>query len=211
MICEPFARGRPLTRHEDPQERRRQIARSVWTLTAQRGLEAATLRNVAAEARVSMGLVQHHFASKERMLIYACEHLVELAEDGMREILASSDDPGSPWSVIRAVAEQTLPLTEQQRAGTGVWFAFLTRAVRDPDLAAFIRGAWDGTQALVTEQLKIAQSHGELVAGVDPESDAAALLGLVDGLVAHLLVEHCSPDQALAMVDSHLSRLFRPK
>jgi TetR/AcrR family transcriptional regulator, transcriptional repressor of bet genes len=209
ILCPTVCRGSPLTRHEDPQARRRQIARAVWTLAAQRGLEAASLRNVAAEAGVSMGLVQHHFASKEKMLIYACEHLVERAEEGMRRIVAGSADPDSPRSVIRAVAVQTLPLTHQQRTGAGVWFAFLSRAVRDADLAAFIRGAWDGTLALVTEQLQIAQAGGELIAGVDPQAEAAALLSLVDGLVSHLLVEHCAPNQALAMVDAHIDRLFR--
>jgi TetR/AcrR family transcriptional repressor of bet genes len=197
-----------LTRHEDPEARRRQIARAVWSLTAQRGLEAASLRNVAAEAGVSMGLVQHHFASKEQMLVYACEHLVELADEGMHRLLADSADPGSPRSVIRAVAVQTLPLTEQERMGAGVWLAFVTRAVRDADLAAFIRGAWDGTHALLTEQLQTAQVRGELVAGVDPEGESTALLSIVDGLVSHLLVGHCTPDQALATVDAHIGRLF---
>ena len=198
-----------MTRHEDPKARRRQIARAVWSLAARRGLEAATLRNVAAEAGVSMGLVQHHFASKEQMLLYACEHLVELAEEGMHRLLAETAEPGSPRLVIRAVAVQTLPLTEQQRMGAGVWLAFLTRAVRDADLATFIRGAWDGTHALLTEQMRAAQARGELVTGVDPEAESTALLSTVDGLVSHLLVGHCTPDQALATVDAHIGRLFR--
>ena len=198
-----------MTRHEDPKARRRQIARAVWSLAARRGLEAATLRNVAAEAGVSMGLVQHHFASKEQMLLYACEHLVELAEEGMHRLLAETAEPGSPRLVIRAVAVQTLPLTEQQRMGAGVWLAFLTRAVRDADLATFIRGAWDGTHALLTEQMHAAQARGELVTGVDPEAESTALLSTVDGLVSHLLVGHYTPDRALATVDAHIGRLFR--
>lgn len=197
-----------MTRHEDPKARRRQIARAVWSLAARRGLEAATLRSVAAEAGVSMGLVQHHFASKEQMLLYACEHLVELAEEGMHRLLAETAEPGSPRSVIRAVAVQTLPLTEQQRMGAGVWLAFLTRAVRDADLATFIRGAWDGTHALLTEQMQAAQARGELVTDVDPEAESTALLSTVDGLVSHLLVGHCTPDRALATVDAHIGRLF---
>jgi AcrR family transcriptional regulator len=198
-----------LTRHEDPQARRSQIARAVWSLAARSGLEAATLRSVAAEAGVSMGLVQHHFASKEQMLLYACEHLVELAEEGMLRLLSETADPGSPRSVIRAVAVQTLPLTEQERMGAGVWLAFLTRAVRDADLAAFIRGAWDGTHALLTEQMQAAKARGELIVGVDPDAESTALLSAVDGLVSHLLVGHYTPDQALATVDAHIARLFR--
>ena len=93
--------------------------------------------------------------------------------------------------------------------GAGVWLAFLTRAVRDADLATFIRGAWDGTHALLTEQMHAAQARGELVTGVDPEAESTALLSTVDGLVSHLLVGHYTPDQALATVDAHIGRLFR--
>lgn len=198
-----------MTKHADAGERRRQIAQAVWAIAATRGLEAATLRDVASEAGVSMGLVQHHFTSKERMLLYACEHLVELADEGMRQLVADSAEPASPRSVIRSVAVQTLPLTEQERLGASVWHAYLGRAVLDADLAAFIRRAWDGTHQLVADQLRTAQRRGELAEDIDPEQDSTTLLSLVDGLVSHLLVGHRSPQEALSTVDVHLDRLFR--
>ena len=192
----------------DHGERRRQIAEAVWRITALRGLEAVSLRDVAAEAGVSMGLVQHYFKTKDSMILFACEYMVELAEQGAQELIAASPDPEAPRSVIRSVFVQTLPLEEGQRVGTGVWLAFLTRAVVDADLATFVRRAWDGTHELVAGQIRSAQEKGEVSPGLDSEKEALTLISLADGLVSHLVVDHYSGQEALAAVDTQLDRLF---
>ena len=212
MQCTRIAkldRGEELTpKQVDHEERRRRIAEAVWGITAHRGLEAVSLRDVASEAGVSMGMVQHYFKTKERMILFACEYMVELAEHGSKEFLTDSLDPDAPRSVIRSVFVQTLPLEEEQRAGTGVWLAFLNRAIVDPDLAAFVRRAWAGTHDLVAGQLRFAQKSSEISAELDPDREAIALVSLVDGLVSHLMVDHYSGEQALAAVDTQLNRLF---
>ena len=192
----------------DHRERRRQIAEAVWRITALRGLESVSLRDVAAEAGVSMGMVQHYFKTKDSMILFACEYMVELAEQGAQELIATSPDPEAPRSVIRSVFAQTLPLEEEQRVGTGVWLAFLTRAVVDADLATFVRRAWDGTHDLVAGQIRSAQEKGEVSPGLDPEQEALTLISLVDGLVSHLMVGHYSAQEALDAVDIQLDRLF---
>ena len=45
---------------------------------ATRGLHAATMRTVAAEAGVSVSTVQHYFPTKERLLFAGLEHLAAL-------------------------------------------------------------------------------------------------------------------------------------
>ncbi len=104
----------------DHGERRRHIAEAVWRIAASRGLEAVSLREVAAEAGVSMGRVQHYFKTKDRMILFACEYMVELAGRGARELIAASPDPDAPRSILRSVCLQTLPLDEEHRAGASV-------------------------------------------------------------------------------------------
>ncbi|MDR7300665.1 TetR/AcrR family transcriptional regulator [Haloactinomyces albus] len=192
----------------DHEKRRQKIAEAVWRIAADRGLEAASLREVGTEAGVSMGRIQHYFASKDRMILFACEYMVELAEQGARELSTASADPEAPRSIIRGALARTLPLDEQQRIGTGVWFAFLTRATGDHDLAAFIRRAWAGTLDLVAGQIRRGQENGDIPAGVDPKQEAVALVALTDGLVSHLMVGHYTGEEALSAVDNHLDRLF---
>jgi hypothetical protein len=58
-------------------------------------------------------------------------------------LFSASSDPDAPRQAIRGLFVQAMPPDEEQRAGAGVWIAFLARSVVDPDLAAIIRQAWD--------------------------------------------------------------------
>jgi AcrR family transcriptional regulator len=55
----------------DHQERREQIASALMRVAAGQGLEAVSLRHVAAEAGVTSGMVQHYFPSKDSMMAFA--------------------------------------------------------------------------------------------------------------------------------------------
>ena len=46
---------------------------ALWRITRRQGWDAISLRNVAAEAGVSMGMVQHYFTTKDQMLRFAVE------------------------------------------------------------------------------------------------------------------------------------------
>jgi AcrR family transcriptional regulator len=56
----------------DREERRSRIAEAILRIAASRGLDEVSLRDVAAEAGVSMGQVQHYFSTKREMLMFAC-------------------------------------------------------------------------------------------------------------------------------------------
>ncbi|MGK5643087.1 TetR/AcrR family transcriptional regulator, partial [Streptomyces sp. URMC 126] len=68
----------------DHEERRRLIAEALWRIASSRGLEGASLRDVAAEAGISLGQLQHYFAGKDEMLVFALEHITGLAEARIR-------------------------------------------------------------------------------------------------------------------------------
>ena len=57
----------------DHQQRREQIAAALMRVVANDGLEAVSLRHVAAEAGVTAGMVQHYFPSKEAMMDFAMQ------------------------------------------------------------------------------------------------------------------------------------------
>ena len=59
----------------DHEERRRQIADALLRVAATRGLHATGMREVAAEAGVSLRLVQYYFGTKEELLLAAMQYL----------------------------------------------------------------------------------------------------------------------------------------
>ena len=52
----------------DHEERRGEVAAAVWRIVSRDGLEAATVRRVAAETGMSTSVVSHYFAGKDDLL-----------------------------------------------------------------------------------------------------------------------------------------------
>lgn len=61
----------------DHAERRSEIAEALVRVAGRRGLHAVGMRDVAAEAGVSLRLVQYYFETKEKLLLYGLQHLAE--------------------------------------------------------------------------------------------------------------------------------------
>lgn len=180
----------------DHEERRRLIAEAVRRIAADRGLEAVSLGEVAAEAGISKGLVQHYFPTKDAMLRHATASLRTQVEDRI----------GNP-ATLRDVAIALLPLDEAGRADALVANAFLVRALRDDEIAdRFRTGRAQLTEALAA-LIAAAQAAGALAPDLDPAREADLLLAVVAGLGDAVLLGHRTPEAAVALVDHHLSRL----
>jgi TetR/AcrR family transcriptional repressor of bet genes len=198
-----------MARREDPDVRRRQIAEAVLAIAAREGLDAATVRDVAAEAGVSAGMVQHHFRSRDDMLLFTCRYMVQRTGERIAGRVAQLPEPRQPRALLRQIFEEMLPLDEERRTGIRVWIAFLARAVVREELGDYMRETHQGTHAMITGMLRQAEAAGTLALGVDPEREAIALFSQVDGLVSHVLLDHYTGDEALRTIDDHLDRVFR--
>src|ERR1700722_8642251 len=74
VICQLYWKRRPsMPKQVDHRERRETIARALWRVVEQRGIAHASVREVAQEAGISHGAVQHYFATREEMLIFAMD------------------------------------------------------------------------------------------------------------------------------------------
>src|SRR3546814_14018084 len=68
----------------DPTRRRAEIAEALVRVANRDGLHAVTMRSVAAEAGVSLRLVQYYFTSKEELLVGALQHLEQSRSEERR-------------------------------------------------------------------------------------------------------------------------------
>lgn len=193
----------------DHNSRRNTIAESVWRLTAKGGIEAVTMRGVAADAGMSLGQVQHYFASKDELLAFAFELVGEqvAARIGGRATPDVEEEP-TPRSVVRAVLIEMLPLDEQRSLEAHVSFAYLARASVAPDLAARLRKLGAELQDFVVDQIRRGQRGGTVPVHLDPAREARTLLAVLDGLTAHVLIGHHTPADAELALDAHLDDLF---
>ncbi|GGU48605.1 HTH-type transcriptional regulator PksA [Streptomyces albospinus] len=190
-----------MPRQVDHESRRRQIAEAVCQLADESGLEGVTLRDVAARAEVSMGAVQRCFRTKEEMLVFALTHVGERITARVTARLAGSPAQSARTALGHASTEVAL-LQQEQRTEARVWLAFVAQAAVSPALSGILRTNYAALQGLFTRLIS------EATAATDPEYAARTLLALADGLTTHVLIGHLSPDEALAVLDCHLGRLW---
>ena len=184
----------------DHQQRREQIADAVCRLAARHGLDAVSLRHVAAEAGVSMGRVQHYFTTNDEMLRFAFQAIGARIEQRMGAAVRDLGDTPGPRASLRAMLLEMLPLSGPAKAEAPVLAAFLARAVVAPELADSL--AADAPRLREFVAARIGERHPAAAV------EAATLLALVDGLMLQLLTGQIDEPTALATLDYHLNRIF---
>jgi AcrR family transcriptional regulator len=185
-----------VTKRVEHGERRRTITDAVARIVAREGIKAVTMRAVAAEAGVSVGRVQHYFASKDELLAAAAGHDDDQPRAGRLGPRASERDR------LRAVLLALLPLDEQRRTT-----ALLRRTLQagaahgDPPLAAT-----DADELAIRARLEAADATGELRPGIDVARETLHLSCTVSGLTDRLLAGRAAPAEVTRTIDELLAR-----
>jgi AcrR family transcriptional regulator len=199
-------------RRVNHQERRRQIADALVRTAATRGLHATGMREVAAEAGVSLRLVQYYFGTKEELLLAAMQQLAAQFSDRVLARIQRTKEtgnPASPRDVIAAILTEALPADDERRTFTLVYTAYLALSLTDPTLAIspLVRNS-SVVSDVVAAQLRAAQVAGDMPSRLDPDLEAISLLTMSAGLGTSVIVGQSSVGQAQAVIDYHLDRLF---
>jgi TetR/AcrR family transcriptional repressor of bet genes len=183
----------------DHEARRAEVAAAVWRIVARKGVDAITVRGVAAETGMSTSVVSHYFADKDDLVRLAFHLVVERASTRAAQAEAGGR--------ARALLVSALPLDDEQRTEARIWFSLLGLAIARPELAADQRRTYAAWRTAVAGALRDE--------GLDPrrdaESEAAALIALVDGLTVQAAFAPAEPELAperqLGLVDERLREL----
>lgn len=200
-----------MPRTVDHTVRRAQIVDGLVRVAGREGLHAVTMRSVAAEAGVSLRLVQYYFESKAQLMHAALRRLEQRSNERWTDGLAKMSSPRSARAFIEAFLAEALPTDEESRTFHLVWTSYAVLAMTDRDLAAqpFIAGP-NRLEEQLADVLTRARADGDLVWDLDPAFEAARLLTLTHGLGTSVLVGQRSPEAALAVLRYHLDQLFGP-
>jgi AcrR family transcriptional regulator len=199
-----------MPRRVDHAERRTEIAEALLRVAARRGLHAVGMREVAAEAGVSLRLVQYYFETKEKLLLHGLQLLARrFGERAAARVRAAGPDPG-PRALVEALLTAALPTDEESRTFHLVYTSYAVLSVTDRALAAepFIKDP-DAAESALAGLLRQAQESGLVAPGLDAHLEAVTLLALSAGLGTSVLVGQRDAEEAAAVLRHHLDRLFR--
>lgn len=180
------------------------LLEAFLTITSERGLDLATMREVAAAAGVSVGTVQYYFRTKDEMLLLAFEHTIGRITTRAAGITRS----GPVGSVVRKVLLEFLPMDDLRRRESRVYLAFAARAAVTPALASYQHSLLSGLREQCAAAYRLAQERGESVGEFAPAGAAIETAALVDGLILQMLSDPdgLPPATARAVLDTHLRR-----
>lgn len=189
----------------DREARREEIAKAVWRTVARAGIDAATVREIAAEAGCSTGVLAHYFADKEALLV----HALRLASRRAGERMRRAAEVASPPAALRAVAAEALPLDQARREDWAIWLAFWGAAVATDVLSREHNARYGEWRALVRQLLVRCRDAGALGSGMAIDEATDGLVSLIDGLGIQAMLDRrrVTPEYQMRVIDAHLALL----
>lgn len=162
----------------DADQRREELAAATARVIARSGVDAASMREIAAEAGWTTGTLVHYFANKHELLDFTLRASIERRSAQRSE---RADLP--PAEALRATLTGALPTNEDTRVHWIVTVALAGAAASDAALAATQREAYRDYRSYLTGLLA-AMPEIE-----DPQVEAERLIGLVDGIALQALFD----------------------
>ena len=155
---------------------------------------------------------QYYFGTKEELLLFATQRLaVQFGERALTRIRQGKQStvPAHPRDIIAGILTEGLPADDERRTFTIIYTAYLALSLTDPALAItpLARNS-NAVTDVIAAQLRAAQAAGDTPAHVDPDTEALSLMAMSAGLGTSVIAGHSSPEQAQAVIDYHLHRLF---
>ena len=121
-MSQPATKPRTQRRTASKEERQSQLIKATIRSIAKHGLSVTTMATVAKEARLSQGIINLHFQSKERLLEETLLHVVDEYRVAWYKALDISGV--SAAEKLRALINVDFDKRICQRNKLAVWFAF---------------------------------------------------------------------------------------
>ena len=185
-------------------ERRAQLLDAALAVALRERLDGLTLRAVAAEAGVSVGLVSFHMGSKDGLLVALLDRLVvelldpEAGPEVRRH--ASARD-----RLLALVRRETVNLTGPGRSLLELFFDYWVLGTRHPEVRERIQGLLAGYRELFLPFCAdVIEEEADRFAATTPERLATTVVSFLTGTAVQTVIEpsRYDPDEIMASVEA---------
>ena len=173
----------PARVRQRPEVRRAMIVEAARAVIVRNGVGATGLRDIAAEAGVSVGTVTYHFGSVAEILN---EVVVLETERFYGAIVAAVDAEPDPVAGLRMLVEPLFGDTEQVRQHWRIWSDYWTAVVRRPEVAAEYAERIRVWEACLVRVVRRGTESGVFVPAEAPEVVALKLAAYSDGVATQI-------------------------
>jgi TetR/AcrR family transcriptional regulator, transcriptional repressor of bet genes len=162
-------------------DRRTDMIEATLDCIADVGIQRTTVRAVAARAGVSNGLIRHHFASKDNLIVAAYRRTIEMMTAPGLAILGLKE--GTPHKRLRQFIVASLGGPVADPRMLSLWATFVSQIHHNPDLAREHRDGYlayrQAAEALIGDVLA---AEGREMSVPERKRLGIAFNALIDGL-----------------------------
>jgi len=189
------------------QARRKQLIEATIKCIADKGLSGTTMADVTQLAGLSLGIVNLHFQSKEKLLIETLSYISDEYTNGLNKIF--NDEKLNTEQKILAHINFDFSRKIIDRNKLAVWFAFWGETKSRPTYLSICASYINEIANNLTTLFALLKQDGDYTE-VDPELVCTCYTALSDGLWLDLLItpKGLKPAQAQAVAMHYLATQF---
>lgn len=193
----------------DHEIRRQELVEAAWRVINRVGIDATTVREIAAESGYSTGSLAHYFHSKDDILRSALER----ADHDIQVRLERMPRRAHVITRLRHALAQALPCDDRRAFELTLDVNFWARALNQPSLRALQHRDHDVWRDVVMTLVEEAQA-ADALDRTQPAADLSdVIVAFVDGLGLQGLVypELISVERTMHLLDRQLVALGAPR
>jgi AcrR family transcriptional regulator len=186
----------PQFSREPPEVRRLALIEAALASLAEKGVGAVSVRDVAARAGVSPGLLRHHFGGFANLLAEAYRHTANTVDARLDAAVAGAGD--DPAARMHAFLQASFHPAIADRNLMAAWLGFWGLVRTDSAAAAVHAEAYEAYRGRIEVLLSdLARARG---VKIDRRLGAIGLSAVLDGLWLELCLDPrtFTPDEAVA-------------
>lgn len=186
-------------------EKRKLIAEAAWNIIKNEGIDKASIRRVAVEAKMSAGALRHYFSTQDEMLLFIMNYYLEEGKKRSQ----SKEWSKNPLQAVEEVLLELVPIDEEKRIETSVWWIFALRSLTSEILKEKKNEMTNGTYELANSVIQMLVLQGILSDSIHVELETSRLSALIEGISIHALLrpDVYSPEKVKEVIRYHLETL----
>jgi AcrR family transcriptional regulator len=206
------ARGaaKPRWERQLPEQRRQELIDATIECLKRYGHEGLSMRAIATQAGVSLGLINHHFPNKDELIAAAYRHFNTELVDGLKAAVQKA--PAVPRARMRAFFKASFSRPNLDPEALAVWVVFWGMYRHSPLIQGVHRESYQGYVQLLRDMLtELAHDAPRQTPPVDLRLAAIGLTALLDGLWLEWCLEPASfrPAEAIGLCEAWVDNLVR--
>jgi len=167
-------------------ERREQLITAALTVASRDGIEAATVRAVAAEAGVSLGVVHYCFQDKDELLRAMAD---AITEQNLAVAISTPPLGADVQSLLQVVIENLWRGIRENRGAQLLSYELTTTSLRHPELRGVAVAQYEGSNRAAVATLAYVERAAGVTWVVPREVIARTIVAVVDGFSLAWLVD----------------------